>query len=504
MDEAVPLLMIQKSLFTLCLAAFIALGAPLRSATATSAYDLPDIGSPADAVLSKSQAEQIGRSVLLRLRVDGQVLEDPELDEYLDAVGHRLSAQAHDGNQEFKFFLVNERAINAFALPGGYIGINTGLILETQRESELAGVVAHEIAHVTQKHIARRASAQSRSSMLAAAAVLAAVLMGATGTADPNVIQATAMSAQAFAVQQSINYTRVNEYEADRVGLQILSDANFDPYGMPDFFETMGRLTGSWGNRVPEFLLTHPVSSTRIAETRARADQLPPTTVQESPQYPLMRERLRVLSAESSIEIVEYYEDRLQKSPEPYPYLRYGYGLALLRDGRSEDAARIFHELRESDDSVIAFHSALGQALMASRQPNESFIVFDNALKLFPRNVPLTVRYAEALMLAREYDRAHAILLDLFNNTPPTPAQVRLIANAAGGAGEQAEAHFYMSEYYLLNGNVMLAVEQLNLALAQPGLQSVQRARFEARKAELVPYLPKNHPDRPGNEKTDG
>jgi predicted Zn-dependent protease len=491
--------MIPRFLVTISVAALVTFAAPIPRASATSAYDLPDIGSPADAVLSKSQAEQIGRSVLLRLRVDGQVLEDPELDEYLDSIGHRLVAQAHEGDQEFTFFLVNEKVINAFALPGGYIGVNTGLILQTQRESELAGVMAHEIAHVTQKHIARRASAQSRSSMLAAAAVLAAILMGATGTADANVIQATAMSAQAFAVQQSINYTRVNEYEADRVGLQILHNANFDPYGMPDFFETMGRLTGSWGNRVPEFLLTHPISSTRIAETRSRADQLPPTTVTESREYPLMRERLRVLGAESSIEIVEYYQDALEKSPEPYPYLRYGYGLALIRDGRADDAVPIFHELRESDDSVIAYHSALGQALMASGQPNESLIVFQDALKLFPRNVPLTIRYAEALMWAKQYDQAHAILLDLFNNVPPTATQVRLIANAAGGAGENAEAHYYMAEYYLLNGNVMMAVDQLNQALSQPDLQAVQRARFEARKAQLVPYLPKNHPDRPSS-----
>ena len=489
--------MTRKSLLSICLAAVVALAAPPSPEAATSAYDLPDIGSPADAVLSKSQADQIGRTVLLRLRIDGQVLEDPEVDEYLDAIGHRLGAQAHEGDQEFTFFLVNDRMINAFALPGGYIGVNTGLILETQRESELAGVMAHEIAHVTQKHIARRASAQSRSSMLAAAAVLAAILMGATGTADSNVIQATAMSAQAFAVQQSINYTRVNEYEADRVGLRILHDAGFDPNGMPDFFETMGRLTGSWGNRVPEFLLTHPVSSTRIAETRARAEQLPPTEIRESPAYLLIKERLRVLTAESSIEIVEYYQDRLEKSPEPYPYLRYGYGLALVRDGRAGEAVKIFHELRQENDSVIAFHSALGQALMASGQPTEGLIVFEDGLRLFPRNVPLTVRYAEALMRAQQYDRAHAVLLDLFNNVPPTAAQVRLIANAAGGAGENAEAHFYMSEYYLLNGNVMLAVEQLNLALAQPDLQPFQRARFEARKAQIVPYLPKNHPEKP-------
>jgi len=483
--------------------ALVLAAAPAPPVLATTAFDLPDIGNPADSVLSKSQAHQIGRSVLLRLRLDGQVLEDPELDEYLDSLGHRLSAHAHEGTQDFSFFLVRDDVINAFALPGGYIGVNTGLILATDRESELAGVMAHEIAHVTQKHIARRASAQGQSSMLAGAAILAAILMGMGGV-DPNVVQATAMSAQAYAVQESINYTRANEYEADRVGLQILHDSEFDPYGMPDFFETMGKLSGSWGNRVPEFLLTHPVSSTRIAETRARADQLPSTQVRETGEYLLMKERLRVLTADNAEEMVRYYEDKLKKAPDPYPYLRYGYALALIRVGRPQEAVRIFYELREGNDSVIAYQSGLGQALMAAGQPNESVIVFENALTLFPRNVPLTVRYAEALMWAKQYDRAHAILLDLFNNVPPTPAQVRLIANAAGGAGQQAEAHYYMSEYFLLNGNVVLAVEQLNLALAQPDLEAVQKAKFEARRAELLPYLPKNHPDKEKDGAKDG
>jgi predicted Zn-dependent protease len=489
--------MIRRSLIVTAAAALVLSAAPPDPAQATSADDLPDIGSPADSVLSKTQGERIGRSVLLRLRIDGQILEDPELDEYIDSVGHRLVAHAQDGYEDFKFFLVKDNGINAFALPGGYIGVNTGLILQTQRESELAGVLAHEVAHVTQKHIARRAAAQGKSSMLAGAAVLAAILMGIAGQAEGDVVQATAMSAQALAVQQSINYTRINEYEADRVGIDTLSKAGFDPYGMPDFFETMGRLSGSWGNRAPEFLLTHPVSSTRIAETRARADQLPPREVYENPEYPLIRERVRVLTGESSRHLVLYYEDQLKQTPEDYEHLRYGYGLALIRDGRSDDAIRIFHELLEENETVIAFHSGLGQAMMAAGQPNESVIVFEKALALFPRNVPLTVRYAESLMWAKQYARAHEILLDLFNNVPPTPSQVRLIANAAGGAGQQAEAHYYMCEYYLLNGNVMMAVEQLDLALSQPGLQDIQRARFQARRNQLLPYLPKNHPAKP-------
>jgi len=483
--------MIRRLLISTVAAAAVMVAAPPPTAHAAG-DDLPDMGSPSDTVLSKNRARQIGRSVVAQMREAGQILEDPELEEYIESLGHRLSAHAHDGDQRFDFFVVNDGGINAFALPGGFVGVNAGLILETERESELAGVLAHEVAHVSQKHIARRAQSSGRSSMLAAAAIVAAIAMGATGNANGEVVQATIMGAQAYATQQSINYTRVNEYEADRVGLTILQDSQFDPYGMPDFFETMSRLQGSWANRVPEFLLSHPVGSTRIAETRARADKMDKRPYYESDQYQVMRERVRVLTYRTSDEAVAYYRGRLESSPEPYPYLRYGLAMALIRDGKAKEAVPILYELRAENESSIAFHSGLGQAMMAASEPNESVIVFESAMALFPRNVPLTVRYAEALMYAHQYDKAHAILLDLFNAVSPSPAQVKLIANAAGNAGQKAEAYYYMSDYYVRTGNLVMAIEQLNLALAQPDLKDTQRVRFEARRNELTPYLRKN------------
>jgi len=471
-------------------AALLVIGAAPTPPVHAAGDDLPDIGSPSDAVLSKGRATQIGRSVLMQLRAADMVLEDPELDEYVESLGHRLSAHAQEGNQDFEFFIVNDGGINAFALPGGYIGVNSGLILATQRESELAGVLAHEIAHVTQKHIARRAAAQGKSSMLAGAAVLAAILMGVAGGANTDVVQATAMSAQALAVQQSINYTRINEYEADRVGLIILNDSGFDPNGMPEFFETMSRLQGAWANRVPEFLLTHPVSSTRIAETRSRVEQLEPRPYHESPEYLIMRARMKALTYPTADGAVTFFADQLEKTPEQYVHLRYGLAVALIRAGKADKAVPILFALREEDESVITFHSTLGEALMAAHQPAESLLVFEQAMALFPRNVPLTIRYAESLMYADQYEKAHAVLLDLFNAVSPTPVQVKLIANAAGASGEKAEAHYYMSEYYLRSGNLEMGIDQLNLALAQPDLNEIQRARFIARRDELLPYLP--------------
>ena len=448
--------------------------------------NLPDIGSPADTVFTRSQADGIGRSVLHQLREQGSVLEDPEIADYVTTLGHRIASYAHEGEQRFEFFVVNDDAINAFALPGGYIGINSGLITSTRTESELAGVLAHEIAHVTQQHIARRIAATGRTSILATAAVLAAIMLGASGDAVPAAI----MSAQGLAIQEQINYTRNNEYEADRVGLHFLAQAGFDPMGMPSFFEVLSGQAGMPESRAPEFLQTHPLSSARIAETRDRAERTPVRETYESPAYDLMRARIRALNARSSAEaLARFRADMNREGDDTTPATRYGWALALMRADRHDEAAAVLASLRSEDPATVVFHSALGEALIRADDVNEGLEVFERAARLFPRNRPLTVRYAEALIRTGHYDAAHTLLLDLFNNVRPTPPQVRLIANTADAAGQKAEALYYMSEYHLLTGQLPLAMEKLRLALREPELQPWQAARFEARIAELEPFM---------------
>ncbi|HRP35173.1 MAG TPA: M48 family metalloprotease [Gammaproteobacteria bacterium] len=466
----------------------IALTACLLTAAAGAdpQRDLPDIGSVADTVFTRTQAEAIGRSVLRQLREQGNVLEDPEVAEYITDIGQRIASQAHDGEHRFEFFVVNDDAINAFALPGGYVGINSGLVTATRSESELAGVLAHEIAHVTQKHIARRIAGTGRTSILATAAVLAAILLGAGGDAIPAAI----MSAQGLAIQEQINYTRANEYEADRIGLGFLARAEFDPMGMPSFFEVLSREAALPGSRVPEFLQTHPLSSNRIAETRDRAERTEARAVRESPMYDLMRARIHVLNARSADDALARFVVQMGDDPEAStPAARYGYGLALLRAGRHAEAVPVLQRLLDEDEATVVFHSALGEALILAGRTDEGLAVFEHAVRLFPRNRPLVVRYAEALLRTRHFQQAHAVLLDLFNVVRPTPPQVRLIASAADAAGQAAEALFYMSEYHLLTGQLPMALDKLRLALLQPDLQPWQRARFEARIAELEPYL---------------
>jgi beta-barrel assembly-enhancing protease len=456
------------------------------AAAASPHQHLPDIGSPADTVFTRGQADQIGRTIVHQLRQQGAVLEDPEVADYISTLGHRISTHAHEGEHRFNFFVVNDDAINAFALPGGYIGINSGLITTTRSESELAGVLAHEIAHVTQKHIARRISATSNTSILATAAVLAAIMLGAGG----DMVPAAIMSAQGLAIQDQINYTRQNEYEADRVGLHFLAQAGFDPMGMPSFFETLSRDAGSPGSRAPEFLQTHPLSSARIAETRNRAERTEVQEVIESPSYALVRARILALNARSANDALARFRAALEREGDrATPATRYGWALSLQRAGRHDEAVPVLERLLGEDETVVMFHSALGETLILAGRPDEGLDVFERASLLFPRNRPLTVRYGEALIRTGHFDRAHALLLDLFNNVRPTPPQVRLIANAADSAGQTAEALYYMSEYHLLTGQLEMALEKLRLALRVPALQPWQKARFEARIAELEPFL---------------
>jgi predicted Zn-dependent protease len=267
--------------------------------------------------------------------------------------------------------------------------------------------------------------------------------------------------------------------------------------GMPSFFEVLAREAGNPDARAPEFLQTHPLSSARVAETRDRAERVKPREISETPTYELMRARIRALNARSAAEALGRFSTQGSGPDDDLPATRYGYALALMRAGRYADAVPILQRLRDEDEPVVVFHSALGEALMLANRPEKSLAVFEKAIRLSPRNRPLTVRYAESLIRARKFDVAHTVLLDLFNNVRPTPPQVRLIANAADAAGQTAEALFYMSEYHLLTGQLPMAVDKLKLALLEPGLQPLQRARFEARIAELEPYLAQQRAARP-------
>ena len=450
--------------------------------------DLPDIGSPSSAVISESDEYRLGAQIVRSLRDQKAILDDPEVNEYLQSLGTRLAAQAPEGNRKFTFFPVREGTINAFALPGGFIGVNYGTVLASRNESELAGVIGHEIAHVTQRHIARTFRAQSQQSIAQTAAILAAVLIGAiAGGGDA--MQGAIAIAQGAAAQQQVNFTRGNEYEADRVGIGFVAGAGFDPSGMATFFEEMSRRQGLAGQYIPEMIQTHPVNSNRIAEARARAAQYEhPKGNPNSETYELIRERLRVITAPKEVDLVASYKKQTE-GREGSLGQRYGLALALMGSGKNQEAAKILYELVDQHENLTLLYAALAQAETQGGLVNDGLATFAKANALFPRNVPLSVRYAESLMAAGKAKEAHALLLDVFNNTAPTPEQIQLTALAASAAGDTGDAYFYMSEYHISSGDLPLAVQQLELALQSPNLTVVQRQRFRARLDELRDYL---------------
>ncbi|MCG8378371.1 MAG: M48 family metalloprotease, partial [Proteobacteria bacterium] len=295
---------------------------------------------------------QLGHAIMREIRRSGAVVEDPQITEYINDIGHRLSAHTNDGDHNFTFFVVDDPNINAFALPGGYIGVHTGLIEATRSEDELAGVLAHEIAHVTQRHIARAIHANSRQNILTTALMLGAMILGAAG-GDGDAVQGALAIAQGSAIQQQINFTRANEYEADRIGIDALADAGFDPYGMASFFEVMGRQQiSSPETRAPEFLRTHPVTTTRIAEARTRARDYPRVQSENTINYGIARARILVARYETPEQAVHFVEQR--DFDEQSDIERYMRAVAYQRAGRDREAAEIFAELVDKDRKIIA------------------------------------------------------------------------------------------------------------------------------------------------------
>jgi beta-barrel assembly-enhancing protease len=466
------------------------------SALAGGTNDLPDLGSPADAAISLDDEYRLGQMVVRGLRDSDQIIEDPEVMQYIDAVGHRLSSRAQEGHHKFTFFVVKDSSINAFALPGGFVGVNSGLLMETRNESELAGVLAHEISHVTQRHIARSIVEQGHNSVISIAAMLAAILVGAT-TGSPDAAIAGVAAAQTLALQQQMTFSRAAESEADRVGMTVLESAGFDPNGMPDFFSTLSRRVGADESLMPAIMRSHPITSERIAESKNRAvqyiEQNGSTPNKDSLSYELTRERLRLLATNGGENPLDFYKSA-NLNGNRSAASKYGEAIALTATNKPQQAIAILQELRRKDESVVHYHIALAMAQAAANDNAAAVATFEQAHRLFPRNIPVTVRYAETLMHMDQPKKAHVLLLDLFNMVAPTPEQARLIAFAANAAGDVADAYSYMAEFHLMSGDLPMAMNQLQLALSVPKLTEVQRARFRARLEEVRAALPRRLP----------
>lgn len=483
-----------KSLSAFAAAAAVSAGVGVGWAAGVGASDqqLPDLGSPANAAVSLEDEYGAGLGAVRGMRDGGMILEDPEVSEYIQEIGHSISNRAEEGQHQFYYFVVRDPIVNAFALPGGFIAIHSGLILATRNENELAGVLAHETAHVTQRHLVRGLIDQSHAGLVSTAAMLAAILLGATaGRGSPSAMEGGILAAQSAAIQHQINYTRDNEFEADRIGIGTMANAGYDPLGMASFFDYMSR-GGPEPSRINaiQFLIDHPIFSDRVAEARNRAELIGRIHHEDTLDYNLTRERLRSLVGDPRM-ARDYYVNLAKNGGGKDIAERYGKDVAEINMRNPAVAIPDLQELVRENPLVIQFYGALGQAYLANHQLPESQEVLDKALHLFPRNVPITIRLSETLMRSGDNKRAERLLDDLFNVVEPTPDQTRLIARAANAAGDVADSYYYMSYFYLMTGDPRMALTQLQLALGLPGLNPIQRARFSARLEEVRAAMPK-------------
>src|SRR5687767_9094906 len=311
---------------------------------------LPDLGDASTATLSESQERTIGNRIMREVRVDPAYVEDPDVAEYVAGLGARLLGVSESGRRDLSFFAVQDDVVNAFAMVGGHIGVHTGLILLTQNESELAGVMAHEIAHITQRHTARSMHGQSRTQWTSLAALALALLASRGGGSQAGQItEAAVATAGALQMQNMIDYTREHEREADRVGLTLLERAGFDPRGMASFFERMLRANrlNEFKGATPGYLRTHPLTTERIADMQDRLDRTAAKMVPDSFEYRLMRARLRA-AAGSPLEAVTYFRNVVAEQSVLRPREdAFGLALALRRSRDFEGAAKALAPLRD-------------------------------------------------------------------------------------------------------------------------------------------------------------
>ncbi len=457
---------------------------------ANTNLDLPDLGDAGLASMNPAQEYRTGATVVRNLRRAGLIIDDPLLTDYLNQLGYKLISH-HDHNQQsqFQFFLVNDGSINAFALPGGFIGIHYGLFRETESESELASVIAHEIAHVTQRHYARAFNANSASELPVLAALIAAIVLGSQGS---DLGQAALASVAASQAQSQINFTRQNEYEADRIGIGILSRAGYEPEKMADFFDKLERESRLHGINVPEFLRTHPVNENRIADARNRARLVQKSTPPDSLSYHLMRQRIVALASKDKKFSEQQYRDDLSRlKGNALIAARYGYALNLMRQEKYAAAEQEIADLLKQHPQRIALLLARAEIAYRSGQIENALSTYKHALTLYPDNASIIYDYAEVLLRTKQFVKAEQLLGEFLKKPPRNPMFYKFLAQTKAALNQPAQSHEALAEYYYQIGQFHQAIDQLNLALKSSSADFYTTSRLEARLTHIKEEIPR-------------
>ena len=434
------------------------------------AQTLPDLGDASSATLSEQQERTIGNRIMREVRVDKDYIDDPEIHDYINSLGQRLLAAADPPRREIDFFVVRDETINAFALVGGHIGVHSGLVLLTQSESELAGVIAHEIGHVLQKHQARALAGQARSSWTSLAALALALIASRSGGSNSGqMTEAAVATAGALQIQTAIDYTREHEREADRVGLTLLQRAGFDTRAMAVFFERMlraNRLNEFKG--APAYLRTHPLTTERIADIQDRIDHTAfSAMVVDSSEYRLARARIRAMS-DTPAEAVKFFRAELADKTIVRPRDEvYGLALALRRTRQFDEAWATIEPLRKGTNPHPAFEVLAGQIAADMRREDDALAIYRAALRAHPNYRSLVYAYNELLQQTGRNRESLADLEERLRGGVDDAKLYELQARAMEASGRRIGQHRAQAEAYFRRGNLAAAVDQLEIAVKQ-------------------------------------
>ena len=443
---------------------------------------LPDFGDASESSLSAAEEKELGQAFLREIRAQLSVIDDAEVESYLDALGFQLGGRAAAEGQSFNFFMVESPAINAFAGPGGNIGINTGLLLNTRNESELAAVLAHEIAHVTQKHISRGYELQSRGNITALAGIIAAIVIG---TQNSEAGRATAAAVSGAHIQAQLDFTRANEQEADRVGMQLLHEAGFDPDAMAGFFEQL-QTASQYDRRPPEYLSTHPVTTSRIADARARVAQLGYQQHADSDAYHLLKARLRIITSRDLKKTLAAVEAELsERRAKNVAATAYSWALGLARTRRHREAREVLEGLIKEDTDRLSYRLALAEVKRDSGDLRGALSDYDEVSLVYPDNRAVIEGYSRTLLQARQPKKT-LTLIDQFRRSRPASAVIyKLEAEAHNALGNTAASRLALAQHHYATGRLDAAILQLQRAADDKNADYYLRSRATARLREL-------------------
>lgn len=458
---------------------FLALLWPLAPSHADG---LPDLGELERSGLSHTAEQRLGQQIMLEIRRDPAYLDDPEVAAYIDQIGQRLVSHAEGVRQPFEFFMVRDAMLNAFALPGGYVGVHSGLVLATRSESELAGVLAHEISHVTQSHLARRFGKQSESQMVSLLSLAVAVLAARSA---PDVAVGAAMAGQAAGIQQQLNYSRDFEREADRLGLDLMERGGYDTRGMASFFERLLQFGRLYENNAPGYLRTHPMTTERITDMENRIAQRPYKQVADSIEFGLVRAKLRATDGTPGEALADFTAQLKSGKYARETDVRFGHAYALLRNNRLTEAEGELAALRRMKLESPMVENLAAQLRLKRKDVAGAVHVLAQAAQRYPQSRALTYALIDAKVGAGETAGALALVQHELQLTPGDARLHALAARSHAAQGKRLLQHRAQGESYLAQGQLDAAIEQFELARQAGDGDFYESSQVDARLHEL-------------------